>query len=118
MTQTKKISCDYLFFISNFVATFRINSTHIFMVGGLSNAYNLTNVFDEGPTDNTGCPTEYPRYLVEVIGNNSVGGGTYFKEAWIFDGSEWTAIKPMWTIRDTPSCSLVEMDDGEVENQN
>ena len=84
------------------------------MVGGLSNTYNLTDGFNDVPKDEKGCPTDYPAYLVQEVEDNAVGGGTYFKEAWVYDGSRWTTIEPMSSVRVSPVCSLVEMDDGEV----
>ena len=94
---------------------FRINSTHIFMVGGLSNTYELEDEFtDDVPKDVKGCPKDYPPYLVQEIEDNTVGGGKFFREAWVYDGFRWSQTEPMSSVRDNPVCSLVEMDDGEV----
>ena len=85
------------------------------MVGGLSNTYELEDEFaDDVPKDEKGCPKDYPPYLVEEIETNTVGGGKFFREAWIYDGSRWSPTEPMSSVRDNPVCSLVEMDDGEV----
>ncbi len=90
---------------------FRINSTHLFMAGGLAQTFNLVKDFAEEDyvRDSTGCLRASNATLVDGI-----GGGTYFDRAWIFDGKDWRNIAPMSVARDQPACSLVEMDDGEV----
>jgi hypothetical protein len=90
---------------------FRINSTHLFMAGGLAQTFNLVNDFAEEDyvRDSTGCLRASNATLVDGI-----GGGTYFDRAWIFDGKDWHNITHMSVARDQPACSLVEMDDGEV----
>ena len=90
------------------------------MVGGLSNTYELQDAFAEEFTDNdvpevvNNCPKGYPAFSEKKIEDDSAGGGKFFREAWVYDGSRWSQTEPMSAIRDTPACSLVEMDDGEV----
>ena len=83
------------------------------MAGGLSNTHKLVNVFEDEKVEKR-CPTDYELEHEVEIKDNSAGGGTNFGDAWIYDGSGWTAIEPMSSVRVSPVCSLVEMDDGEV----
>ncbi len=41
-------------------------------------------------------------------------GGSFYNKAWIFDGKDWNSIRNMSIVRDDPACSLIEMNDGEV----
>jgi hypothetical protein len=42
------------------------------------------------------------------------GGGGSASEAWMFDGVDWQPLPSMSVVRNSPMCSLVQMDDGEV----
>ena len=95
---------------------FRINSTHIFMVGGLSNSYKLEDGFEDVSEDEDKCPTNYTGPIRTDVADNILGGGKFFREAWVYDGYRWSQTKPMLSVRDNPSCGLVEMNDGEVLN--
>ncbi len=54
-----------------------------------------------------------------VFGGNVARNGSdgFVNKGWIFDGKQWTETEPMSVVRDQPACSLVEMDNGEVNEK-
>ena len=40
--------------------------------------------------------------------------GRALNDAWMYDGYYWTELPPMSTIRDRPACTLVQLDNGDV----
>ena len=81
------------------------------MVGGYVEIFNVTS-FEED-VENKNFEDECKNRQV-TFPHAPFGGGGYTERAWIFDGKEWTDTKKMSVKRDTPSCSLIELGDGEV----
>ena len=81
------------------------------MVGGYVEIFNVTS-FEED-VENKNFEDECKNGQV-TFPHAPFGGGGYTERAWIFDGKEWTDTKKMSVKRDTPSCSLIELGDGEV----
>jgi hypothetical protein len=49
-----------------------------------------------------------------VLVEGNIGGAVVLSKSFIFDGKEWTELASMSVPRANPSCTLVDMDDGEV----
>ena len=48
---------------------------------------------------------------------NDLGGGYQTNKVWIYNGNKWEERKPMSIARDRPACSIVNMPNGEVDNE-
>ena len=80
------------------------------MVGGFLDVYLIDDPFgdDKNGTNRPDIKPGHQTFVEKIAG----GGATNL--AWIFDGTRWTRMPPMSTGRDSPACSLVQIDDEKV----
>ena len=85
------------------------------MAGGYVQPYPLKDAFEEEDESKSEEQYEDDSNLEGIhYFEGPIGGGGFIDTTWLYDGRAWSRIKPLATKRDFPSCSLVDLDDGQV----